>query len=80
MTISQIRDLLIEEYIALDHYVDECWDREGHGGTTKDVVTLQMLREMLEICSPERFDLLAAEVDARVAAAEAEQDSDEDPF
>ena len=83
MTIAQIHDLLLEEYVALDHYVDECWDMTGREPAIEDIATLKIMRGMLESCSPEQFELRKVEIVAMAAAdaaAAAEQDSDEDPF
>ena len=88
MTIAQIHEMLLEEYFQFDHYVDELWAMtDGDQPTSiEDLATLQVFRALIDVCSPEQFELRKAALAARRAAAEAaeadEQDSDadEDPF
>ena len=66
MTISQIRDLLIEEYVETEASIDQMDAvSEGDQFPLEDLTMFEILKSMLEICSEEQ----TAAVRAKVIAA-----------
>ena len=63
MTIEQIRDLLVEEYIEVDVSVDLMNDvSDGDQFPVEDLTTREVLKALLEICSEEQVATVRANV------------------
>ena len=63
MTISEIRDLIAEEYAETDAYLDKMNDiSDGDQVPVEDMVVLETLKAMLAACSLEQVEALRAAV------------------
>ena len=63
MTIEQIRDLLIEEYVEVDVSVDLMHDvSDGDQFPVEDLTTREVLKAMLRACSEEQVEATRAAI------------------
>ena len=78
MTIEQIRELLLDEYVEVDACIDRMHDvSDGDQFPVEDLTTRETIVDMLAVCSPKQVE---ARREAVIASRKWELEDERLPF